>query len=87
LPWASVPLAKATGGVSAGVQGVAEIAHRVGRGSTARELEDLKALIRDPTGKGIAPSPEHLAEIKDKIAKLMAAGYRTQNRRDDGGPR
>lgn len=70
------------------VTGAAEVIQRLGKGATQREIEDLQALIRDPSGVGLKVSsdPEYIAKIKDKLARMMTAGYRAQNRQD-GGPR
>jgi len=48
----------------------------IGRVGTSRQIEDLKALLRDPKGKGIAVAPEILAEAKDRLAKMMVGAYR-----------
>lgn len=63
----------------------AEVLHHLGTAATTREINDLRALIRDPSGKGIKADPKTVEAARAKLAQIATAGYRaTANQRNRG---
>lgn len=58
-----------------------EAAALLGQRATSREIEDLAALVRDPTGKGLTTDPAKVQQIRDLLATIMVGGARA-----GGGP-
>lgn len=67
-----------TGGAFTPLAAAAEAAQGVGRRATAREIEELGALVRDPSGKGLKTDPETVRKIRDLFARTMVGGERAQ---------
>ena len=57
---------------------VAEGLHQFGQKATKTEIEDLLALTRDATGKGIKADPRKIEEARRKMAKILAATHRAR---------
>lgn len=60
----------------------AEALSTLGQNRTKGQIEDLLALIRDPSGKGISrdAKPEDIAKMRDMLSRMMGAGVRASNR-------
>lgn len=70
-----------SGGLStvAGMGG--ELAAQLGKRATARQVEELAALVRDPAGKGISTDPAAVQQYRDILARMMQGSVRA-----GGGP-
>jgi hypothetical protein len=82
----SIPLLAhaATGGMFAPLGIAGEVAAQLGRRATAREIEELAALVRDPGGKGLTADPAKVQQIRDLLARVMTGGQRAYQ--VQGGP-
>lgn len=66
-----------TGGLSTAVGIGGEVAAQLGRRATARQVEDLAALVRDPSGRGLTSDPAKIQQARDLMARIMVSGQRT----------
>lgn len=70
-----------TGGTGLPLGMAAEGAMQLGRRATSRDINDLTALVRDPSGKGLTTDPAKVQQIRDLLARVMVGGARV-----GGGP-
>jgi hypothetical protein len=66
----------ATGGVSTMIGGLGEVASRLSNRATSKEIEELGALVRDPSGRGLTSDPAKIEAARQFMAKLMIGGQR-----------